>query len=47
MADSSINKYKARVVMKGYAQVFSEDFSKIFAPVACLDTIKLLLAVAA
>ena len=33
--------------MKGYAQVFGVDFSETFAPVACLDTIRLLLAVAA
>ena len=26
-SDGSINKYKARLVVKGYAQVFGEDFS--------------------
>jgi hypothetical protein len=43
-ADSSINKYKARLVVKGYAQVFGVDFLETFAPVAHLDTIRLLLA---
>ena len=43
-ADSSINKYKARLVVKGYAQVFGVDFLETFAPVARLDTIRLLLA---
>ena len=44
-ADGSVNKYKARLVVKGYPQVFRVDFSETFAPVARLDTIRLLLAV--
>ena len=45
--DGSVNEYKARLVVKGYAQQFGVDFSETFAPVARLDTIRLLLALAA
>ena len=42
--DGSVDKHKARLVVKGYAQIFGVDFSETFALVARLDTIRLLLA---
>ena len=42
--DGLVNKHKARLVVKGYAQVWGVDFSETFAPVARLDTIILVLA---
>ncbi|XP_052477222.1 uncharacterized mitochondrial protein AtMg00820-like [Gossypium raimondii] len=46
-SDGSLNKHKARLVVKGYSQQFGIDFVETFAPVARLDTIKLLFALAA
>lgn len=46
-ADGKIIKYKARLVAKGYVQERGVDFDEIFAPVTRLETVRLLLALAA
>ncbi|CAL2249603.1 unnamed protein product [Prunus armeniaca] len=45
--DGSIQKHKARLVAKGYSQQPGIDFNKTFAPIARLDTIRTLVALAA
>ena len=46
-ADGTINKFKARLVAKGYVQQYGVDFDEVFAPVARLETIRLLINLAA
>ncbi|KAK1409296.1 hypothetical protein QVD17_35822 [Tagetes erecta] len=46
-AADKITQYKARLVAKGYVQQKGVDFEEAFAPVARMETIRLLLAIAA
>jgi len=45
--DGNIIKYKAHLVAKGYAQRFGVDFEEVFARVARIETVRVLLALAA
>jgi hypothetical protein len=46
-ASEVVVKHKARLVAKGYVQRGGVDFEEVFAPVARLDSVRLLLALAA
>lgn len=45
--DCDIDKFKARLVTKGYAQRFGVDYNEVYAPVARWDTIRMIIATAA
>lgn len=45
--DGKIVKYKARIVAKGYVQKYGIDFEEVFVPVTRMETVRLLLALAA
>lgn len=45
--DGTINKYKARLVAKGYAQTYGIDYQETFAPVAKMNSVKVLISLVA
>lgn len=45
-SDGSINKYKFRLVAKGYVKRYGIDYEEVFAPVARIETIRFLIYLA-
>ena len=45
--NGQMDKYKARLVAKGYTQLHGVDYTEVFASVACMETIWLVVAFAA
>nr|GFB86050.1 reverse transcriptase [Tanacetum cinerariifolium] len=46
-AKGEVEKYKSRLVAKGYKQKHGIDYEEVFAPVARLETIRMIIAIAA
>lgn len=45
--NGEVDKYKARLVAKGYCQQYEVDYAEVFAPVARLETIRMIISLAA
>jgi hypothetical protein len=47
VADGQVSRYKARLVAKGFQQIHGIDYDETFAPIENMDSIRLVLAIAA
>ena len=46
-ASGEIEHYKVRLVAKGCSQQYGVDYEEVFAPVACFETIRLIVSMVA
>lgn len=46
-AKGEIERHKARLVVKGYSQKASIDYDEVFAPIAQLETVRVIISLAA
>jgi hypothetical protein len=47
LSDGSVNKFKVRLVAKGFSQIQAQDYDEPFAPVVRFDSLRLLLSIVA
>jgi Reverse transcriptase (RNA-dependent DNA polymerase) len=45
-SDGTVERYKTRLVAKGYTQTYEIDYQETFAPIAKMNTVRILFSIA-